>query len=101
MAVERNCRYCNEPFVIKHPNQWYCCPEHFLNAKRERNMLAMRKYRKKYTYTDKNGTKYRLYPCKNIGSKGAGLGRHREGDFKEEYDLIKKELFRVLRVRRI
>lgn len=97
----RICKWCKEEFVINSPNQQYCCPEHALHAKRERNMFYMRDYRKKYSYTDKNGVKHRLYPTKNIGSKDAGLGPVPASDFKEEYILIKRDLFRLLRVRRI
>ena len=86
----KNCAYCGRIFILPHGRggnaKKYCSEACTKNARREKNLLAVRRYQKKY---------YDLLKNKPSFNKYAGrLGVKPSSNFDEEYRKIKAELKR-------
>lgn len=91
---ERVCPECNTLFTVpatrQHNATKYCSDKCRKQAKREQDLIAQRKYQKKYRWLLKDADKWNRLGSSKLGVEPAK-------DFEEEARLIKNELKRIKR----
>lgn len=86
-ALTKNCRWCGHLFIIKTPNQHYCCEKCRKEGYREKNRLRQQKFYKTYGKD--------RYKKKPLNPGATGLGPHAETNSKLEYKKIQREFKRL------
>lgn len=85
--ILKDCRWCGHPFIIKTPNQHYCCENCKKEGFKEKNRLRQRKFYKIYGKD--------RYKKGHLNPGGPGLGQHAETNHELEYQKIQRELKRL------
>jgi len=103
--LEKVCLICGEPFNLFYPNQKYCGSKCKAVAKKRQAQKKVIKYREKWGIISKEyrykaiGEAYEehgnLMNQHQLGKGTSSLGPHRNENFSEEKELIKKELKRL------